>query len=391
MIRNIICSLLALLSSLCMHAQLTVAEDCAIKDGDITAYRMNDLDPYINEDGDTIPFAIVRVGLVEPNATFDSKWVLKQEFKDGEYWVYFMEGVKSVTVKTKRFTPLHYKFPEALKAKSTYVMSIHRPEGEKYKGQLNISSNVPQAQVYVDGAKVSDGTPFTYTGEGGTHLVELKADGYDTQSRQIDVPMGQQLNVTINLFTTGSLSVDGVGYGMVPIEAKTFTMGDQTNYYTMPVRKISLRPFSAGITLVSVDLWEKVMGEADSRIKGSDGQIINVSYDEIQDFITALNAKTGKEFRLPTEAEWEFMVKNARNLGIHDIGSSMEWCNDWFGKYSLNDTTNPQGPEEGVLRSVRGGSEYTDSDPIYTMPTYRWRKQPDKSSPLISFRLVMDN
>lgn len=380
---------LLLFTNLCLHAQLTVAEECTIKDGDITAYRLNDQQPIII-DGDTIPFALVRVGLVEPNATFDSKWVLIQEYKDNEYWVYLMDGVKSVTIKTKRFTPLHYKFPEALKAKSTYVMSIHKPEGEKYKGNLHISSNVPQAEVYVDGTKVSDGTPFTYTGDAGMHRIELRADGYDSQSRQIDVPMGQLLNVTINLFAAGSLSVDGVSYGMVPVEATSFMMGGKVNYYTEPVRKVSLRPFSVGSMLVSVDLWEKVMGDSERDIRGENGQVVNVSYDEIQDFIAAINSKTGKEFRLPTEAEWEYMIQNARSIGIADIGSSMEWCNDWFGKYSLSDTTNPQGPENGVMRSVRGGSEYDDFDPIYKNYKFRWRKQPDKTSPQISFRLVQD-
>lgn len=270
-------------------------------------------------------------------------------------------------------------------------MSIHKPEGEKYKGNLHISSNVPQADVYVDGTKVSDGIPFTYTGDAGMHQIELKAEGFDPQSRQIDIPMGQSLNVTINLFSAGALDVDGVGYGMVPVEATSFNMGGTVNYYTKPMRNISLRPFSAGSTLVSVDLWEKVMGEADSRIKGENGQVVNVSYDEIQDFISAINARTGKEFRLPTEAEWEYMAQNARLLGISDISTSMEWCHDWFGKYSLNDTTNPRGPENGVMRSVRGGSEYSDNDPVYKLPVFRWRKQPDKSSPQISFRLVQDN
>lgn len=387
---NAITIFLSLLSVLSANAQLTVSEECKIKEGDITAYRLNNNEPIVIE-GDTIPFALVRVGLVEPNAVFDSKWVLKQEFKDNEYWVYFMEGVKSVTIKTSRFTPLHYRFPESLQARNTYVMTIQKPEGEKYNGSLVINSNVPQAEVYVDGSKVSDGTPFVYTGEGGKHLVELKAEGYDPQSRQVDIPMGHELKVTINLFAEGSLQVDGVSYGLVPVEATSFTMGGSLNYYTVPARRISLRPFSVGSTLVSVDLWEKVMGEADPRIKGANGQVVNVSYDEIQDFISVLNSKTGFEFRLPTEAEWEYLSQKGKQLGISDIGSTMEWCLDWFGKYSLSDTVNPKGPEEGVLRSVRGGSEYTDQDPVYSNHLFRWRKQPDKGSPQISFRLVQDN
>lgn len=381
---------LTLVIRLPLRAQLTVAEECIVKENDLAANKLN-IDEPIILNGDIVPFAIVKVGLVEPNATFEGKQILKTEFKDNEYWVYLPEGTRSLTIKTKRFTPLHYKFPEPIRARTTYVMSIRRPDSEKYKGNLHITSNVPHADIYVDGSKVSDGTPFTYTGEPGIHQVELMADGYDPQSRQIDIPMGQTLDVIINLFEAGALSVDGVGYGMVPVEAASFSMGSPLFYYTKPVHKVNLRPFSVGSMLVSVDLWEKVMGEADSRIKGNAGQVVDVSYDEIQDFISSLNAKTGKEFRLPTEAEWEYLSQHGRKLGVSDLGTSMEWCQDWFGKYSISDTTNPQGPEEGVMRSVRGGSEYSDDDPVYKMNVFRWRKQPDKSSPKISFRLVQDN
>lgn len=388
--RSTIIVLLLWFGALCMHAQLAVTQECKIKEGDLSTRKLNDEKPMII-DGDTIPFAIVRVGLVEPDATFESRWVRKQEKEGNEYILYVLGGCRSVVVKTKRFAPLHYRFPEPLEARNTYIMTIGRPQGEKYKGTLHITSNVPEADIYVDGEKVSDGTPFTYTGEAGIHRIELKADGFDPQTREIDIPMGQQTNVNINLFAAGSLSVDGVGYGMVPVEATSFTMGGPLNFYTAPLRKVSLRPFNAGSTLVSAELWDKVMGESGLKPKGTAGQVVDVSYDEIQDFISALNAKTGKEFRLPTEAEWEYMAKNASALGITDIGSTMEWCNDWFGKYSISDLTSPQGPAEGVMRSVRGGSEYTDGDPMYGATEYRWRKQPDKGSALISFRLVEDN
>ena len=379
--------------AICAQAQLKVANDCTLQQQDITAYRLNDQAPYMNEYGDTIPFALLRVGLAEPNVTFEGPEYIKHEYKekDGEYWVYMMDGARqSLTIKTRRFTPLRYKFPEPLKAKCTYTMAIHKPGGEKYKGTLNILSNVPKADIYVDGVKVSDGVPFAYVGEGGVHHIELKAEGYDSQARDVEVLTSQVTNITINLFAAGALNIDGVGYGMVPIEASSFMMGSLLNYYTGPQRNVKLKPFYAGSTLVSVDLWQKVMGSAEDRIKGANGQVVNVSYDEIMDFISALNQRTGKEFRLPTEAEWEYLAQNSTKYGISDITTTMEWCGDWFGKYSLSDSSNPKGPETGILRVVRGGTEYEDIDPSYRDLTFRWRKQPDKSSPKISFRLVSD-
>ncbi|MCF0204273.1 MAG: SUMF1/EgtB/PvdO family nonheme iron enzyme [Muribaculaceae bacterium] len=379
--------------AICAQAQLTVANECTLQQQDITAYRLNDQHPVVSEYGDTIPFALLRVGLAEPNVTFEGPEYIKHEYKeeDGEYWVYVMDGARqSLTIKSRRFTPLRYKFPEPLKAKSTYTMAIHKPDGEKYKGTLVISSNVKTADVYVDGVKVSDGTPFSYVGDGGAHHIELRAEGYDSQAREVEVLMGQVTNVTINLFAEGSLNVDGVGYGMVSIGATTFMMGSGLNYYTLPQRNVKLKPFYAGSTLVSVDLWQKVMGSADDRVKGSHGEVVNVSYDEVMDFISTLNQLTGKEFRLPTEAEWECLAKNSAKYGISDITSTMEWCSDWFGRYSLSDTSNPQGPESGILRVVRGGAEYDDSDATYSDLNFRWRKQPYKGSPRISFRLVSD-
>lgn len=386
-----ICFLLFALLSLYtdVKAQLNVTEECRVKNGDLTARRMNDTNPII-ENGDTVPFAIVRVGLVEHGVTFESRWVLKTEYKEGEYWVYFMGGVKNVTIKSKRFTPLHYTFPSPLEDRTTYVMTIQKPVADESQfGELEIRSNVSKADLYIDGVKISDGVPFTYKGEGGTHTLEVKAIGYTSQQREVEIPIGHKNMVTVNLFAEGSLEVDGVSYGLVPVAATTFSMGSKSFYYENPIRQVSLRPFSVGSTMVSTELWNKVMDSLDERMKGENGQVVNVTYDECQDFITALNQRTGKTFRLPTEAEWEYCVQNKDALGISDMQKCLEWCYDWFGKYLIVDTVNPQGPETGVVKVVRGGSLYGD-DIWYKRPSYRWHQKSDSSSPMISFRLVCD-
>lgn len=149
-------------------------------------------------------------------------------------------------------------------------------------------------------------------------------------------------------------------------------------------------PFSIGITLVSVDLWKNVMGGVEERIKGADGQVVNITFDECMDFIAALNEQTGKSYRLPTEAEWEHCANNATSLGIGDIGKCMEWCSDWFGKYQLTTEASPKGPQSGIVKVVRGGSLYNGDWTFYNRSTYRWHQHPEKASDRISFRLVSD-
>ncbi len=110
-----------------------------------------------------------------------------------------------------------------------------------------------------------------------------------------------------------------------------------------------------------------------------------ISWDEAQEFISRLNAATGKRYRLPTEAEWEYAArggnksqgytysgsdsidnvawyyensgKSPNELGIYDMsGNVCEWCSDWYGNYLSSAQTNPTGPSGGTSRVMRSGS-----------------------------------
>ena len=135
------------------------------------------------------------------------------------------------------------------------------------------------------------------------------------------------------------------------------------------------------------------MGSNPSYFKGSDLPVETVSWDDCQTFITKLNQLTGKTFRLPTEAEWEYAArggnqskgykysgsntiddvawyydnggskthavgtKQANELGIYDMsGNVWEWCSDWYDSYGSSSQTNPTGAASGSYRVLRGGS-----------------------------------
>ncbi|MCP4277627.1 MAG: formylglycine-generating enzyme family protein, partial [Gammaproteobacteria bacterium] len=138
-----------------------------------------------------------------------------------------------------------------------------------------------------------------------------------------------------------------------------------------------------------------VMGNNPSKFKGDNRPVETVSWKDVQTFITKLNQQTGKTYRLPTEAEWEYAArggvsansttyagsntigdvawyddnsgskthevggKQPNELGIYDMtGNIWEWCNDWYGNsyYSSSPADNPQGSSSDAYRVIRGGS-----------------------------------
>lgn len=205
-------------------------------------------------------------------------------------------------------------------------------------------------------------------------------------------------------YSNGTLTVNGIKYNMVWVEGGTFSMGatseQGSDAYSdeKPVHSVTLSSFYIGKTEVTQALWKAVMGSNPSVFKGDNLPVECVSWNDCQEFIRKLNALTGRNFRLPTEAEWEFACRGGNNsrgykysgsnyidnvawyvgnsgdkthpvatkspneLGIYDMnGNVWEWCSDWKGDYSSGAQTNPKGPYDGSVRVDRGGSWYNDA------------------------------
>jgi len=163
----------------------------------------------------------------------------------------------------------------------------------------------------------------------------------------------------------------------------------------VPAHQVTLTGFNIAKNLVTQKQWELVMGSNPSHFKGDNLPVEMVSWQDAQDFIKKLNELTGKEYRLATEAEWEYAARggnesrgyrysgsdnindvawykgNAANktypvgtkdpneLGIYDMsGNVEEWCNDRFGEYTNESQIDPQGPATGLSRVSRNGSWY---------------------------------
>lgn len=188
---------------------------------------------------------------------------------------------------------------------------------------------------------------------------------------------------------------------MVYVEGGTFTMGATKEqgrdvyHWEKPKHKVTLSGFYICKYEVTQAEWKAVMGTNPSSDIGDDLPVDNVSWDDCQAFIRKLNDLTGKNFRLPTEAQWEYAarggnksqgykysgsnniddvawycenshatihpvgMKRANELGLHDMsGNVREWCQDYYGSYRREAQTNPAGPSTSTVKVLLGGGRY---------------------------------
>ena len=185
---------------------------------------------------------------------------------------------------------------------------------------------------------------------------------------------------------------------MVLVVGGTFKMGatqeqgSEAFNEEKPVHQVTLSSFYICKYEVTQELWRAVMGSNPSYFKLDQHPVENVSWEDCQEFIHKLNQLTGKQYRLPTEAEWEYAArggnrphgskyadygevesvawykdnsgntthpvgtKSSNNLGLYNMsGNVWEWCQDWYGRYGSKSQTDPTGPSKGTDRVFRGG------------------------------------
>lgn len=198
-----------------------------------------------------------------------------------------------------------------------------------------------------------------------------------------------------------TFTVKGVPFTMIYVEGGSFVIGCTSEQSDCddderPTHRVMLDSYYIGETEVTQELWRAVMGDNPSSSRGDETKlpVESVSWEDCQLFITLLNRMTGRKFRLPTEAEWEYAARGGRKsennkyagapsldyvgwyadnsgsrihevkskipneLGIYDMsGNVYEWCQDWLGDdyYANSPQANPTGPSSGSFRVVRGG------------------------------------
>lgn len=232
-----------------------------------------------------------------------------------------------------------------------------------------------------------------------------------------------------------TITVNGVSFDMIWVEAGTFTMGDTVCINSKPAHKVTLtKNYYIGKTEVTQALWEAVMwGENPSVFKDASKPVHDISWNNCKLFLLKLNTLTGLNFRLPTEAEWEYAArggnrscnyrysgsddldevawhkgisnwltdsndnvhvvatKKPNELGIYDMnGNVYEYCSDWYDEnyYKYSPQIDPTGPTNGERRVKRGGDWFGDAK--YCSLTFRRYEYPKDVDTYNGLRLVLD-
>lgn len=193
-----------------------------------------------------------------------------------------------------------------------------------------------------------------------------------------------------------TFTVNGVSFEMVRVDGGSFMMGSYNgDSDEQPVHSETVSTFYIGKTEVTQALWTAVMGSNPSYFKGPNLPVEMVSWNDCQEFIDRLNRITGRNFRLPTEAEWEYAARGGNRsrgyeysgsnnlqsvgwydgnsggsthpvgskldneLGLYDMsGNVWEWTSDlWSSNYS----SYRNGGSSGSDRVLRGGSYFNSA------------------------------
>lgn len=231
-------------------------------------------------------------------------------------------------------------------------------------------------------------------------------------------------------FPRKSFSIGQTSFDMIFVEGGEFEMGalvgrEELRTDEQPGFMVTLSDFYMAETEVTQGLWHEVMGANPSFFQGDDSlPVDNISWDDCQKFVKKLSEMTGEQFRLPTEAEWEYAARGGKytrhyefagsnnvdsvawydknsegmshpvkqltpnELGLYDMsGNVWEWINDKYSNYTTSPKVNPQGGTSGNTRLDRGGSWYNQKSKVSVL--HRGRYSPNFKNKFTGLRIVM--
>ena len=346
----------------------------------------------------------------------------------------------------------HLPYKTTINVESGIAQTVTMQAPIPQYGSLNIQSNPTKATIFIDGQEIGS-TPGIFRNILiGEREVTIKKEGYSPVTNRVTIEEGKTIPkeftltkkpgqqpiavtqpkennaISVNGYTE---TIKGINLQMVYVEGGTFTMGATPEQGSdaldreKPAHKVTLSSYYIGKFEVTQAQWRAIMGKNPSSFTGDNNPVEQVSWHEVQEFCQKLSSLTGKKYRLPTEAEWEYAAKGGNKskgykysgsntigdvawyrensgrkthpvgqkqpneLGIYDMsGNVYEWCYDWFSIYSSSPQTNPTGKTNGSRRVNRGGSWRSNAE--YCRLAFRYNYDPGSVDSNLGLRVVCE-
>lgn len=325
------------------------------------------------DDANGVACALVKFGLIAKDPVFSG--AVKQEYKDGEWWVYLPNGLDNVLIKTSNFVPFICNFGRPVQSLFTYRATVQPKQGNGGGGG-GVAGSVSDDMIHID-----------VPGCSGFNMVLVKP----------------------GMFEMGATKEQGS-------EEK-----DEKPVHWVKITK----PYYIGETEVTQAVYEAVMGNNPSSFIDPEKPVEGISWSDAQRFINRLNSITGRNFEMPTEAQWEYAARgghkaalmkfsgsmianevgwygaNSGNrlhnvkelkpneIGAYDMsGNVYELCLDYKNEYPKEAQTDPVSTNMGKNRVRRGGSWMCGSDNDLRN-AFRRRVPEDEITPDTGIRLVL--
>ena len=365
------------------------------------------------------------VSLTAPNNA--EIWINGQKMGEGTWSGLLYSGSYTFEARKQGHkSSVMYREITSDRPKQSYAISAPEP----IYGSIMVDGAPLMADVTLDGKLIGQ-TPLKKSDILiGNYTLKISKLGYADKTQTITISEGETTTINVTL-TKVSSDANIAGFDMVYVKGGTFTMGataeqasEEASSSEKPTHSVTLTDFYICKYEVTQAQWKAIMGINPSKWKGDNLPVECVSWNDVQAFIKKLNAKTGKKFRLPTEAEWEYAArggnkskgykysgsnklknvawydhnsdnmthpvgqKRPNELGIYDMsGNVYEWCQDWYGDYGSSSQTNPTGPSIGSYHVLRGGCWLGVA--WCCRVSHRFYDSLDRSSSIDGFRLAL--